>query len=499
MLERVTAPLVTFSAVLRSPEEFVQRGLLGVSGDERVYVNLNTPSSSVVCGVQGSGKSHTVACILENALIVDEGIGTLSHPLAALVFNFDNQNRGRPAEAAYLSVVPHVSGTQLPKTTVLASPTHLSRTTQAYSRLPGVSVKPLLLAENELTAGHMLALMGWHDNAVGMPLYLHRVLQLLRASGTDHFSYTNFKRDLEKIKFDPHQRSMLDLRLHLLDSFMSSSPNDCVSTCFGAGNLVIVDLSDPFIDGLTASVLFDVVLDCFVKWRGTSGKVVVFDEAHKYLTNKDSQRLNRSICNVIRQQRHLGTRILIATQEPTIIPATILDLASFVVCHRFSSLSWCKYLSHHLGTNSDHWYSEAMNLSTGDALVFSPSTLCTTGNTLTPLGVDPLRLRVRRRLTCDGGSSVLATDEPDLDEKAAHAPGPTLSPANGHERFRPLLEVLRQVDGYNPVRYAEIAADSRFDHIRGGAGWFGKYVRDAEQQGFVETGGTAGKAWVRLR
>lgn len=140
-----------------------------------------------------------------------------------------------------------------------------------------------------------------------------------------------------------------------------------------------------------------------------------------------------------------------------------------------------------------------MNLSTGDALVFSPSTLCTTGNTLTPLGVDPLRLRVRRRLTCDGGSSVLATDEPDLDEKAAHAPGPTLSPANGHERFRPLLEVLRQVDGCNPVRYAEIAADSRFDHIRGGAGWFGKYVRDAEQQGFVETGGTAGKAWVRLR
>ena len=35
--------------------------------------------------VQGSGKSHTLSCILENALISSSRIGALPEPLAALV------------------------------------------------------------------------------------------------------------------------------------------------------------------------------------------------------------------------------------------------------------------------------------------------------------------------------------------------------------------------------------------------------------------------------
>lgn len=53
--ELVTAPLVTLSAMARCVNDFPQRGLLGLGGEdaaERVYFNSNTPSSGVVCGVQ---------------------------------------------------------------------------------------------------------------------------------------------------------------------------------------------------------------------------------------------------------------------------------------------------------------------------------------------------------------------------------------------------------------------------------------------------------------
>ena len=47
----------------------------------------------------------------------------------------------------------------------------------------------------------------------------------------------------------------------------------------------------------------------------------------------ETGRLNKSIATIIRQQRHLATRVIISTQEPTVVPATFLDLASFIVCH----------------------------------------------------------------------------------------------------------------------------------------------------------------------
>lgn len=57
--------------------------------------------------------------------------------------------------------------------------------------------------------------------------------------------------------------------------------------------------------------------------------------------------LTDSLLSVIRQQRHLATRIIIATQEPTIAPA-LLDLCSMTVVHRFTSPAWLKALEGHL-------------------------------------------------------------------------------------------------------------------------------------------------------
>ncbi|EJD43832.1 hypothetical protein AURDEDRAFT_185401 [Auricularia subglabra TFB-10046 SS5] len=438
--ELVTAPLVTLSALARAQDAFPQRGLLGTTtaSNERVYFNANTPSSGVVCGVQGAGKSHTVSCILENALLADRRIGNLPQPLAALVFHFDEQDGDRPCEAAFLSAsspylddAPHV-----PRVTVLASPSNIAGRRRAYAGLRNVDVRPLYLAESELTAPRMLALMGWSDDSERMPLYLHTVMQIVRDIGCEDFSYAEFREQLKKQKFDVKQQMMLNHRMRLLDSFLSTTAESITST-FVPGNLVVVDLTDPFLDGVTASILFDIVLGTFMSWTTTVGKIVVLDEAHKYLTNSDSARLNRSIASIIRQQRHLATRVIIATQEPTVIPATILDLASFIMCHRFTSPSWCAHLAKHVSTGSDSWLADVMGLATGDALVFAPGALATRDGAREPvlLGRDALRIHVRPRLTCDGGASLLAvsTDVEDirsiLPEESLPTPRSARSPA----------------------------------------------------------------------
>ena len=63
--------------------------------------------------------------------------------------------------------------------------------------------------------------------------------------------------------------------------------------------------------------------------------------------NSPGHILTESLLTVIRQQRHLATRVIIATQEPTISPS-LLDLCSMTIVHRFTSPSWMNALQSHL-------------------------------------------------------------------------------------------------------------------------------------------------------
>ena len=82
--------------------------------------------------------------------------------------------------------------------------------------------------------------------------------------GSDNFTYTgeillpcllcgvadeclDFRMRLSNSDFNPTQMAMLQLRLDLLDSFLRGRGGD-ISFFFKPGRLVIVDLSDPFVD-----------------------------------------------------------------------------------------------------------------------------------------------------------------------------------------------------------------------------------------------------------
>lgn len=93
-----------------------------VRNDPRLMFNVSSPSSTFICGSQGSGKSHTLSCILENCLIPSR-VGRLPNPLAGILFHYDafiSDAAGSPCEAAYLSSYSRV------KVRVLCSPTNVN-------------------------------------------------------------------------------------------------------------------------------------------------------------------------------------------------------------------------------------------------------------------------------------------------------------------------------------------------------------------------------------
>lgn len=308
--------------------------------------------------------------------------------------------------------------------------------------------------------------------------------------GGPGLDYNEFLRRINAESFTGQQLAPLAIRLSLLESFMyrptetKHTEPSLQSTCtqsnrtrdeeqalawkFEPGTLTIVDLSCPFVTDSAACSLFSICLDLFLERRGNVSRIVALDEAHKVISNlaireirsgtmlstslfpkfltssASAAAFTEKLLHVIRLQRHLATRMVVATQEPT-ISTKFLDLSSMTIVHRFTSPEWYQVLRSHLAGMSspreagtanagdarkvDQIFDEIVELDTGEALLFSPSALL--GNSavtqpsdtgdgkkadVTPrgaivpkkLGRSWLKMKVRNRLTEDGGRSIMA-------------------------------------------------------------------------------------------
>ena len=142
--------------------------------DPRIFLNVNAPWSTFICGSQGSGKSYSLSCILENCLI-PSGLGQLPSPLAAIVFHYDtftSYGSRQLCEAAYLcsSGVP---------VQVLVSPTNFWRMKQTYENFPLLSpnsrkpeVVPMKFQDKHLDVTRMMSMMAVGDEDAPIPLYI---------------------------------------------------------------------------------------------------------------------------------------------------------------------------------------------------------------------------------------------------------------------------------------------------------------------------------------
>ncbi|KAF6807424.1 hypothetical protein CMUS01_14124 [Colletotrichum musicola] len=460
--EILSSPLLTVPLVERSPPS--QFGLFGANvvedwtsslANRRLYHNVACPSSVFICGSQGSGKSNTLACLLENCLIPSK-LGQLPNPLTGIVFHYDSfvsDSGGLPCEAAFLASSEKVS------VRVLCAPTNIRTIQRMYSGIPGVRIEPLRLTDRDLNTRRMNDLMAIAEGA-SMPLYLHVVNRILRDMRTEQqrtgsgFSYQTFKRHLDKADLTPMQRGPLGQRLDTLESFMAEGKGGKAGSTVGwepkrsypqAGQLTVVDLSCPCVTAELACSLFNICLSLFLEQKSSVGRVVAMDEAHKYMRDSaESQALTNSLLETIRLQRHLGVRVLISTQEPT-VSTKLLDLCSVTVVHRFTSPDWLRTLRGHLagissmsvtaaadgdkqstavkpiaigGKGEDavlELFATIVALHTGQALVFAPSAVLGLGAKVKDREAPILRLahralkvKVRSRLTKDGGKTVMA-------------------------------------------------------------------------------------------
>lgn len=235
---------------------------------------------------------------------------------------------------------------------------------------------------------------------------------------------------------------------------------DYLASTLQASQLTIVDLSCPCVAPETACCLFNICLSLFLEQTHSVGRVVALDEAHKFLDGSvECQTLTDSLLATIRLQRHLGARVIISTQEPTISPV-LLDLCSVTIVHRFTSPAWLDMLRGHLAgmsraskilrradelrtANSDggrngHTFdapstgiravelgahdteaellTRVVSLRVGEALLFAPTAVIhvekwpgVKGATeIRRQGQGFLKIRVRNRVTADGGRSVMA-------------------------------------------------------------------------------------------
>lgn len=311
-----------------------------------------------------------------------------------------------------------------------------------------------------------------------LPLYLHVAQRILRDLRVEQqrtgggFSYTSFKQCLAQEKLTEMQLAPLKQRLETLESFMVEHQAKAFNM-FGAipppkskksgtsqgtswepksSHLTIVDLSCPCVTPEMACSLFNICLSLFLEQdSATVGRLVALDEAHKYMTDsQECTALTEALLATIRLQRHLGARVVISTQEPTISPK-LLDLCSVTVVHRFTSPDWLAALRKHLAgvsaggrllekarrlnmsedeegedegaggvvlgdaDPSMELFSRIVDLRVGEALVFAPSAVVGVRRRkdggvggVKRLAHGVLKVRVRNRTTADGGRSIMA-------------------------------------------------------------------------------------------
>lgn len=242
-----------------------------------------------------------MSVLLENMFIPDyEHIGSLEKPLSGLVLHFGQGGpSSRPSEAAWIGTST-LEGISPPKIRVFVSYSSLETMRAVYKPLgKNVKIEPLYFKEEELDAESFLSMMGV-GSSESAPLYVQIILvsllfavvftgssflqSILRDLG-ESFTYTAFKKTLDERKksFNPAQLAGLDQRMSLLNAFMNDewAASSSRRPRFSAGQLTIIDLSDPFIDPSSACGLFEIVIRLFVRADVDTGKVLVVDEAHK--------------------------------------------------------------------------------------------------------------------------------------------------------------------------------------------------------------------------
>jgi hypothetical protein len=382
-----------------------QYGLLGKSGAETVAVDLTGCNTISLFGVQGFGKSYTMGVIAEMATTAVHRINVLPAPLATVIFHYHKSDAYAPEYASA------IEGNQKPReierlyTEYGAKPAGLhdlllltpeAKVEERRNQFPGLEIRAIKFASNELGAESWKFLLGAYDND---SLYVRQLVAIMRRY-RQGLTLADFQREIAAADFVPSTRRLAEDRLGLAAPYIDDTAS--LRELLRPGRTIIVDLRDEWIEKDEALGLFVVMLRIFASSRHNGrefNKLVVFDEAHKYITESD---LIGQVVETIREMRHQATSVLIASQDPLSVPRAVIELTSILLLHRITSPQWLRHLKSAISALDSVAEGHVASLQPGEALLWAQR------STDRRFSQRPQKITIRPRFTQHGGGTKTA-------------------------------------------------------------------------------------------
>jgi hypothetical protein len=258
---------------------------------------------------------------------------------------------------------------------------------------PDIEVRPIAFAASELKASHWKFLMG----AIGSQSMYMRQINLIMRKLRNNLTLESLRQGIEDSGLADHLKELARTRLLFASAYIDDSYR--LQDMIRPGRLIIVDLRDEYIEKDEALGLFVVMLQIFSEATHLGrafNKLVVLDEAHKYIENPD---LIAGLIEVVREMRHKGTSIMVASQDPPSVPVSIIELSSQIILHKFNSPAWLKHIQKANAALNSLTPGKMSRLGAGEAYVWSSKS---SDDAFTSGAV---KIRCRPRVTQHGGST----------------------------------------------------------------------------------------------
>ncbi len=405
--ENYTEP--KYDVLLGKNDSSNQFGILGkmANANRLIGVDLDGCNTFSLFGVQGAGKSYTIGSVVEMVMKQFSNVNKLPAPMAGVIFHYSDSMDYAPEftsmtfpndETSQLKRLKEVYGADAGSIEDIVLLTPESKVEMRKAEYPNVEVHPIAFDSGELQVKDWMFLLGAMGNDSA---YLRVLTQIMRSIRND-LSLKNIRRGIKaNSSLSNAQKELAEMRVSFAEEYIRDGEK--LQRFLRPGRLIIVDLRDEFIQKDEALGLFVVMLNIFSSVLAVEGKrfnkFIVFDEAHKYMNNRE---LVGSISTAIREMRHKGVSVMIASQDPMSLPTEIIELSSMVILHRFNSPQWLRHVQKTLTALGSLTANDMSQLGSGEAYVWA------TKATDKAFTTHPVKIQIRPRVTKHGGDTIQA-------------------------------------------------------------------------------------------
>jgi DNA helicase HerA-like ATPase len=231
--------------------------------------------------------------------------------------------------------------------------------------------------------------------------YIRQLTQIMRTR-RNNLTLEGLRADIDASNLPDALKNLAQMRLNFAAAYIDDAVR--LSEVLKPGRLVIVDLRDEFIEKDEALGLFVVLLQIFSASTDDGkrfNKIVVFDEAHKYIQDEE---LIGAVVEVVREMRHKGTSVIVASQDPLSVPISLIELSSTLVLHKFNSPGWLKHIQKAITALANLTPEQLGRLVPGEAYVWAKES--------TDLGFtrEAMKIQCRPRFSKHGGGTKTAVE-----------------------------------------------------------------------------------------